>query len=454
MLVPRWSSWLLRALFLSALPVVVAGCASTSPQPAFDAVSRGLESRTGFTLPAPAEDSGAAAASWLAEPLDGDRAARFALAFDPDLRADLESLGVAQADYAQATRLANPTFFASRLRQSPGDGSQRTVGWVIDLLDWIVQPLRSRQAALELEATRMRVGQRLLDEVASARSAFYVALAARQVASRLERMVDLEEAAATLAQRQVDAGNLSELDLAQQRSALYETRAELSRAHLAARVATEVLARAIGVAGDPATLKFPDSLPTPASAEPPLLGLEERAVLTRPDLAAARFAVTALDRALAMRRATRFSPLGVEVGVERERDADGSKLTGPSLSIRLPLFDFGGASIARLRAEKRRAEYQLASAELVVRSEVREAHASSIALRELLTLQRETLLPERLRILDQTLRRYNMMLTGVYDLLQAKRLEIEAEKATIETWKDYWLARVALDRALGGGIAE
>jgi cobalt-zinc-cadmium efflux system outer membrane protein len=47
-----------------------------------------------------------------------------------------------------------------------------------------------------------------------------------------------------------------------------------------------------------------------------------------------------------------------------------------------------------------------------------------------------------------------MMLVGVYDLLQAKRLEIEAEKATIETWKDYWLARVELERALGGGVVE
>lgn len=435
-----------------ALAAVLCGCASANSRSAFDAVSHSFEERTGLALRASSEDP--VSGDPLGGVLDVERVTRFALAFDPALRADLEELGVAQADFAQATRLANPTLFGARLNNAPGGGHQTSVGLVADLLDWIVQPLRKRQAVLELEATKLRIGDRLLRQIASARGAFYEAVAAGQVVARLQRVFEVEAAAAELAARQVDAGNLPHLDLAQQRSALHETTAELGRARLAAVTAAEHLARTIGYSGDPSALVLPDSLPEPPAGEPEISGLEQRALASRFDLAAARVAVTALDRALALRRATRFSPVGVEFGLEREREADGSKLTGPSLSIQLPLFDLGAASIARLAAEKRRAEFQRAATELTARSEVRASHAASVALRGILELQRDTLLPERRRILDETLRRYNMMLVGVYDLLQAKRLEIEAEKATIETWKDYWLARVELDRALGGGIVE
>jgi cobalt-zinc-cadmium efflux system outer membrane protein len=445
--VPRSS-----ALSVLALVAALNGCASSNPRSAFEDVSTSFVDRGGFAIRPTNEGSDPLAS--LSGVLDAESVARFAVTFDPALHADLEELGVAQADFAQATRLANPTLFGARLSFAPGGGHQTTVGWVADLLDWIVQPLRKRQALLELEATKLRIGDRLLRQVASARGAFYEAVAAGQVVARLGRVFEVEAAAAELAARQVEAGNLPQLELAQQRSALHETAAELGRARLAAVTAGEHLAQTIGYSGDPSALLLPDSLPEPPAGEPEISGLEQRALDSRFDLAAARVAVAALDRALSLRRATRFSPVGVEFGFEREREADGSRLTGPSLAIQLPLFDLGGASIARLAAEKRRAQFQLAAAELAARSEVRTARAEALALRDILVLQRDTLLPERLRILDETLRRYNMMLVGVYDLLQAKRLEIEAEKATIETWKDYWLARVELERALGGGVVE
>jgi cobalt-zinc-cadmium efflux system outer membrane protein len=56
------------------------------------------------------------------------------------------------------------------------------------------------------------------------------------------------------------------------------------------------------------------------------------------------------------------------------------------------------------------------------------------------------------RILDQTLRHYNSMLIGVYDVLLAKRMEIESEKAAIEAWRDAWVARFALEHAVGGRL--
>ena len=75
-----------------------------------------------------------------------------------------------------------------------------------------------------------------------------------------------------------------------------------------------------------------------------------------------------------------------------------------------------------------------------------------LAARDLATYYRETLLPQRVRILDLTLRYYNMMFRGAFDLLLAKQGEVEAEKAHLEAWRDYWIARAELERALGGAL--
>jgi cobalt-zinc-cadmium efflux system outer membrane protein len=450
---------------LAASSLVLFGCVSAGPaamQRTRGEVAALAQERLGLGAAGVGEigemgevgDRSADSARFLAEapaPWDAAAAARHALLFDPALAADLEDLGVAQADYAQATRLANPTLYGARRDSSPGSGRQTTVGGAFDILDFLILPLRRRHAALEFEAAKLRVGQRLVDEVAAARSAFYEAVAARQVAARLEIVLELERAAVTLAERQVDAGNLSRLDLAEQRAAALGTEGDVRRARLAAAATAEALAVEIGFTGDPARLPLPDVLPEPAEAEADGAALEGRALAERLDLQAARVGVTAVDRALSLTRATRFSPVGIEAGWEREKEPDGSRLAGPSIEIRLPLFDLGGASLARLAAEKRRLERQVEAATLAARSEVRRSLAETTALRELLDLQRGTLLPERLRILDETLRRYNMMLTGVYEVLAAKRAEVETERATVDTWKDYWLARVALDRAAGGG---
>jgi cobalt-zinc-cadmium efflux system outer membrane protein len=46
------------------------------------------------------------------------------------------------------------------------------------------------------------------------------------------------------------------------------------------------------------------------------------------------------------------------------------------------------------------------------------------------------------------------MQVGVFQLLEAKRDEIEAGRNYIETLTDYWLARTELERAVGGDLAK
>jgi cobalt-zinc-cadmium efflux system outer membrane protein len=45
------------------------------------------------------------------------------------------------------------------------------------------------------------------------------------------------------------------------------------------------------------------------------------------------------------------------------------------------------------------------------------------------------------------------MLKGAYDLLLAKQNEVAAERSYIEAWRDYWIARAELERAVGGSLS-
>jgi cobalt-zinc-cadmium efflux system outer membrane protein len=143
----------------------------------------------------------------------------------------------------------------------------------------------------------------------------------------------------------------------------------------------------------------------------------------------------------------------MNLGIDTERNPDGSRVTGPQLEIGLPIFDQGQAEMARLGAELRRAQdiYEALSAE--IGSDVRTARDALLAARSAADYYDKTLLPQRELIVHQTLLNYNAMQKNTYELLLAKEQEQMAERGRIEAIRDYWIARVQLEKALGGGLA-
>jgi cobalt-zinc-cadmium efflux system outer membrane protein len=85
------------------------------------------------------------------------------------------------------------------------------------------------------------------------------------------------------------------------------------------------------------------------------------------------------------------------------------------------------------------------------RSEIREARDLVSANRELANYYGKILLPQRVQIVNQTQLQYNAMQVGPIDLLQAKERELDTERAYVEVWRDYWIARAELERALWAG---
>jgi len=110
--------------------------------------------------------------------------------------------------------------------------------------------------------------------------------------------------------------------------------------------------------------------------------------------------------------------------------------------------------LSRLAAEYRRVRDNYAAQEVNVRSEVRQARDALLAERAAAEFAEKNLLPLRQQILGETLLHYNAMEKSAYELLLAKDLEQAAEQSRIEALRDYWLARVALERAVGGRLNE
>lgn len=439
------------ALALSGL-LGLTGCAATDPRAAITAASQLARERSGLSAPwLAAEPERASAAQrsreLLAAPLNGDGAAELALLNSPALQARLEDLGVAQADFAQAALLANPRLSFAELRS--GGARQQTLGFEIEIVDWLVRPLRRRLAEGELERTRYEVGSAILETAGEARKALLDYQAEEQMAARLAALAEVEAAAAEFSRKLFEAGNLGALDLAQHRAAAAQARADLSQGRARARQRREQVHRVLGLDGATAWTAAAE-LPELPAEESDLSQLERRAQERRLDLAAARSGVDIVGRALALKKKTRFLPVGIDFGIERERETDGATLTGPTVALQLPIFDTGRASIARLESEERRARWQLAALTGRALSEVREKRDELAAARERATLYREELLPLQAEILDLTLRHYNMMLRGTYDVLQARQRQVEAERAYVEALHEYWSARLDLEQAVGG----
>jgi cobalt-zinc-cadmium efflux system outer membrane protein len=193
-----------------------------------------------------------------------------------------------------------------------------------------------------------------------------------------------------------------------------------------------------------------DRLADPADREPELLAMERTALDRSIDLALARRRFTAAAKRANLARAEGWIP-DVSAGVSAERDESEWGI-GPAVELEVPLFYQGQGEVARARAEMRREERTLAGTAVRIRSAVRATLARVTSLRERAEFYRTTLMPLRERIVRQTELQYNAMNTGVFQLLAAKRDQVETARAWVEALRDYWIARAELDQLLAGRL--
>lgn len=450
----------LRQLAIAiTLSLAAGGCASTSAKPALDEVASAVKARSGHSLRKGAdgaEDKEAERAidGLLTRPLTADAAVQVALLLSPHLRAKLEELSIARADFVQAGLLKNPVFGIGRTAwESEHIDPNLFMTVEQDFLDAVTIPLRKRVAATELEATKLSIADEILSLAAETRTAFYEAQAAEEVAEMRALVDDAAHTAAEIARAQHAAGNMNDLTLTNELGLAAQTGLERKRAAVASAVARETLNKHMGTWGSRAGWKLAAKLPDVPSSEPSLERLESRAIADRLDVAAARRNVQAMGYTLSLAKTTRWTGM-VNVAVEAGRLRGSERISfGPSVSLEIPLFDQRQAQIAKLEAYHRRAERNLEALAVDVRADVRSARARVLASRTIAEDYAKTVIPLRENNVRYSQEMYDAMLLGVYQLIQSKQSEYDAYREYIEAVRDYWIARSDLERAVGGRLA-
>lgn len=385
----------------------------------------------------------------LSKPITAEDATRVALVNNPRLRAEYAKLGFAAADIYDAGRLSNPSLSASLLiPNASGESNQVGLGLAQNFTHLLMLPSRSRFAEGEFERVKQLVGARVLNLAADTEAAYYRLVGAWQTLTMREAIATSAQSSSDLAQRFFDAGNITRLELAREQATGAQARLDVLQAQAEVTVARGALNRLMGLTAAEDDWKVSGRLPAPLAEEDAISDLLKTADASRLDLAAARQRVSLLEDAFGVVRRSRY--LGdVEIGVETERETDGSRITGPTFGLELPIFNQGRGRVARAEASLQEAEAELRSLEIEISNGVQRAAAEVAAAKERAGQYRQSLIPLREAIVARTQEEVNFMLVGQFELLLAKQQEYDAYQGYLEAVRDYWLARVELAREIG-----
>jgi len=443
------------SILAMTLPAGLAG--EREADNAFQGVQRSVRERTGKSVRW--EENQAAREQALQEvhrilhkPLTVDTSVQIALLNNRSLQATFEEIGLSAADLLAAATIPNPRIdLAVRFPDKPPSGTYVDYGAAIDFLSILMIPLKKQVAKDQLEAAALRVADEILELTSQVKSAFYSMQASQQLLKRFKVIVDANAASLDLAQRQYQAGNISDLALAQQQASYSRSRLDVATTEAEIRRDREKLNRLLGLWGTDSDWQISGELPEVPRSEIPMQALERLAISQRLDLQADYLRLTSRAKNLGLTKAFRL--LGaLDFGIQSERETDAQTRTGPTFAIELPIFNQGQARVGGGEAALRQAQDRFEALAIDVRSEIRELRDELASRREIARFYQDELLPGQRRILNESLINYNAMAIGNFELFTTKAEEARTEREFIEAVRDYWVTRAKLERAVGGNL--
>lgn len=390
--------------------------------------------------------------SLLENELTPEAAIQIALLKNPKVQSIFEELGIAHADLVEAGLLSNPNF-SLEVRYPNKKALVTNIEYLVTatFLDIFMIPLRTRVATAEFEQAKRRVTNQILDLAFDVRQTYYELLAEQQKLKYTRPIVELTSIQGELISRQNSVGNVNRLDFQQVQARFLEANLEIAKEQTAITRLREKLNRLLGLCEE-VCLIFPD-IPQEFDYQGfDLCALESIALSERMDLQDARFEVIRLRRMLGLKEWWTYSTL--QAGLAGERDPDGSNLVGFGLSGEIPIFNFGQAARMRIFAQLRQAQDRYEELEIHILSEVREAHKLLMSDLGMINDYRIRIIPLQNEISSSSEQLYNVMGLGIDRLIENKRRQLEANRNYFEILKDYWVARVQLDKALGGYLFQ
>ncbi|WP_425261819.1 efflux transporter outer membrane subunit [Rubrivivax sp. RP6-9] len=450
-------------LALLALALLAGGCASLQQAPAAAPADPTPSAWTGAAVPATTPSD---LAAWWSQFGDPQMAplVQAALQQQTDITTAQARLRQARAARALAGAQLAPTMNASGSAQaSANEGSPRTqrwsagldAGWEADLWGAGAAGVRAADAtlaasALTLAHTRVSVAAEVALTLLELRGTqARTAIAERNLASQQQTL--------QIVQWRHEAGLVTQLDVAQARTAVEQTRAQLPA--LAGSAAQSMHALAVLTGQAPGALQAQLATPVPLPAAPPALALAIPAEVLRqrPDVQAAERRLQAAAARVDEADAARLPSLSLSgsIGLNALRlSALGSGAGAASLlaGVNLPLFDGGRlrAQVQSQEAARDEAAVAWRATVLAALQEVEDALVGLRAAREQLAAQQAAAASAQTAatLADQ---RYRSGLVDFTSVLQSQRTLLSAEDSVAGTSTALATAHVRLVKALGGG---
>ncbi len=444
-----------KLLVASVAIIVLSGCASVN----FDnSVAKTNEDAASFTqgklaltqTQAQRDARERTAAELLKQPLDQSDAVQLALINSPALQAMLADNWDYAANAAQSGRIANPIFTFERVRI----GKELDLGRLLSfgLLDLLTLPQRNAIAQRRIAQSQLRLSSDVINQVTQVRQAWVKAVAAQQSLSYARQVVDSAQASAELARRMQAVGNFNKLARARQQVFYADAAAQLAGAQHTATSAREELIRQLGLTDAQAEqLKLPGRLPDLPKVPRDPAEVSQLASASRLDIRMAQLAFEAAAKAQGLNFVTSLTD--IELGVIRNTVFDNGKQStgrGFEISLRLPIFDWGGPQRDAMNAQTLAAANRLEEAVRAAGSNLREGYSAYRTAYDITRHYRDEVIPLRRIISEENILRYNGMLIGVFELLADSRSEIGTVLAAISAEQQFWLADAALQASVMG----
>ncbi len=443
---------MMRLTASAAAALFLAGCASFSPDGGFDRVADLTKDRTGQTPQYQRDAAGETAqgriSELLGQPLTAEGAVELAFLNNRGLQASFAELGIAESELVRAGRLRNPSFSFGRLREGGGVVEiERSV--MFDVLGLLAMPVARQVEQRRFAQAQLQAAYDAVGLAAEVRRAYFEAVAAEELVRYFRQVKDAADASNDLAKRMVQAGNFSKLAQMREQAFYSDATLQLARAQHQVVAERERLARLLGLSGAQLAFELPERLPDLPKQPTEPQNAEQTAMDKRLDVLMAKRSVESTAKSLGLTRSTRLINV-LELGYNNKSVTGEERANGYEIELEFPLFDFGGARLARAEATYMQSLHRAAEVATNARSEVRESYSAYRTAYDLAKHYRDEVVPLSKRISEENLLRYNGMLISVFELLTDAREQIASVTGYVEALRDFWVAETQLQTATTG----
>ena len=391
---------------------------------------------------------------------------RLALAGNIELQAVRQEIAAARGLLTQSRLRPNPgvdvTFGTGRPLGSTGE-REFEIGYAHTFELGAKRARRIDVGQVGVEIAELIVADRERQLLAEVKTRYAEALAAGRNLQMLNELWELTDRAYRAAQQRVAEGEAAPLE----RALLQVEAGRLTADRLLAASAS---ARAVAALKLAAGVDASESIGVRGDLKPPavVLSLEEaiaRALIERPDLKAARAEETRADAEVGLARAERvpdiiglarygrvqsqFPQFGLTATGQPTPLRDTDHVLTVGVSIPLPFANRNQGTIEATTARRQGAALRRQFIEQSVRTDVIAAHTQYIATLRALEAFGQVVVDQSQESLKIIRGSYDLGEVELLDLLQEQRRVVETQKAYTDVLKEHYVARAALDAAIG-----